>query len=186
MRDHWPRVGTRGLVFLLRGCSVAGACKMAAVGLVLLAGLTACSQAGKSNHVLEPDSLIVPGKRIGSVALGMSLEQLTAVVGQPVVAYDSDNTRFAYPDARLSGILVPGTGVLWIDYGSLQQPQMASVAHTADGIHLGSGRLEVIRAYGPPPTAQEGEMNYPALGLAFTLRNDRVARISVYTPEAGK
>jgi hypothetical protein len=88
------------------------------------------------------DNLIVPGRGIGSVKLGMTAAELYRVKGEPksMMNYGGGGTRYDYPD--LSACVSDGS-VIWI---STDNPQFS----TQEGLHPGESQLAMQAKLGPP------------------------------------
>jgi len=133
----------------------------------------------------QSDDQIVPGERVGPVALGMSLDEVARVLGKPhrtrleriAIVYD-------YKEAGTCGIvrvsfgLPPGSEAVKIE-------ATGTGCATDKGIRVGSSGAEVVRAYGRGGNVIRNEdktttVDDKSLGLGFVLSaTDKVIAISV-------
>jgi hypothetical protein len=130
---------------------------------------------------MSPSWVVVPGKSLGPIRLGMSEAEVIAAVGNP------DRTKFGSweyfgggyslsfdPDNRtVSAILGGGAG------GFLHA---RFLARTAEGIGMGSTRSEVTAALGRPETYRrdaDSEFMLYRAGLTLTLIRGVVVHVDV-------
>jgi len=155
--------------------------------LGVLVFLTACSD--KSNQVVsaqpgEP-SLIEPNVRVGKVVAGMTVKQLVTQLGEP-----QRRTAKALEYTQLGFAVVPDSnGVVSIvmcgDVTGIHGPFVkAFTGRTKEGIGMLSTRDELLKAYGEPTESEKfpgglESMNYPPLGMTFTLERGKVHHIIV-------
>lgn len=122
-------------------------------------------------------SLIVPGRAVGPVSLGMRLEQLVPHLGPPVgPVRPREGARIAWP-ARGLTVRLDREGR--VDAVFVDSPEY----RTAQGVGVGSSKDEVLAAFGPPSHGQEDRntliLAYPSLGISFAIRKDRGGRVEV-------
>ncbi len=139
--------------------------------------------AGAARAAPRGRTLIVPGRAVGPVVLGMTPQQVVRELGPPV------GPARAHAGAKLSW---PGRGITVrldregrVDAVFVESPEY----RTAGGVGVGSRREEVVAAFGPASHAQEDGttliLAYPALGISFAIRKDRQDRVElvmVYRP----
>ncbi len=139
--------------------------------------------AGQSQAAVPQGHLIVPGRAVGPVQLGMRPAQVLRLLGPAVGAGPAQGAgRLAWPGRGLAVRLDPEGRVEAV---FVESPQY----RTAEGVGVGSSRDDVLAAFGPPSHAQEDRttliLAYPALGISFGLRKDRGGRVElivVYRP----
>jgi hypothetical protein len=133
----------------------------------------------------ESKMLIEPNQSVGKIHAGMTKEQVVAELGQP-----GRQTANALEYPRLGLAVMPGPdGVVQVvmcgDVTGLNGPFVkAFTGRTKEGIGMTSTRDEVIKAFGEPSEDEKmrfglESMNYPALGLTFTLEGAKVHHIIV-------
>ena len=128
---------------------------IALVALACLLALTACLSATRPTVPLPTpgapvfDTLIVPGVRIGPIALGATAGDLLAALGRPDHQLDTLNFWQLGGGNLASGIqaYLPND-LLQAAYVVTQDPRYA----TAAGVRVGSAELEMRAHYGQPRT----------------------------------
>ena len=141
------------------------------LALVLLTALGGAAFAAPAPR----DTLIVPGMRVGPVALGMTADELNASVGVP-------GTQ------RQEGSV---TTLSWGEVSAQLGQSPASVDtiivndvryETPDHIHVGLASLAVVVVLGQPPniTTPPGTRNYEYEGMTVVTRNNLVVQIRVH------
>lgn len=139
----------------------------------------------------EGDGEIVPGERVGPVALGMSLDEVAKVMGKPrKTRLERISIVYDYKQAGACGIvrvtfgLPPGAEATKIE-------ATGTGCATDKGIRVGSSGSDVVRAYGrggPGYGVFRNEdkttvVDDKSLGLGFVLSpTDEVTEISVRRP----
>jgi hypothetical protein len=141
------------------------------IALLAVAGMVVGGCSKRSEPVV-----IEPGVAIGAVHSGMTLPQVVAKLGQPDQTNDS---ALIYSHWGLQ--VAPGKGGV-VHRVTVAQP---FAGRTKEGIGLGSGRAEVIRAYGEPTVAKPGTsgyefLRYSKLGLVFQLHDGKADMMSVF------
>ncbi|MDR5682580.1 MAG: hypothetical protein QN163_00935 [Armatimonadota bacterium] len=119
--------------------------------------------------------LIVPGRSVGPIVLGMRMTQVFQVLGPPEGREPGDQTiKFFWPRRGLT-VRVDRDGR--VDAIFVESPAY----RTARGVGVGSTRDEVVGAYGPAPQAQEDRttliLSYTPLGITFAIAKDRGSRV---------
>ena len=165
-------------------CGVAFA---AALGFVL--SLTSCSENAGTNSTAQPGTnaamLIEPGVAVGKIHLGMTKEQVVTELGEP-----SRRTANSLEYRRLGLAVMPNTdGVVQVvmcgDVMGINGPFVKAFnGRTKEGIGMNSTREEVLKVFGEPAANERmplgiESMNYPSLGLTFTLEAGKVYHIIV-------
>jgi hypothetical protein len=117
------------------------------LGLALAALGFACQTALAANFKVQNDHLIVPDRRIGPIALGMSDKELFKVF-VPVGATTLGKwTVYDYGEYRIFvNKATRRVDAIWLH----QFDDDAHPYHTAEGVKLGSSLQEVMAAFGPP------------------------------------
>jgi LmbE family N-acetylglucosaminyl deacetylase len=142
---------------------------------VLPALIVATALAGAAFAATAPrDRLIVPGVRVGPIALGMSPAELTASVGGPAEAqHQGPDTIYAWGDlaAEISE-KSPDVDLITVNDTRYE---------TADHIRVGLAALAVIAVLGDPvkTTNALGIQNLDYDGMTIVIRNNLVAQIRV-------
>jgi len=129
--------------------------------------------------------LIEPGRSVGQIKQGMTIEEVAATVGAPDRRSGSnlEYLRFGFAvmashDGVVSGVL----GGAACDKASPLVKMFAG--RTKEGIGMESSRSQIISAYGPPTVSErlgKGEelLVFKDLGLAFILGDSKVHHITV-------
>lgn len=121
------------------------------------------------------DLRIVPGDRVGGMRLGQPVAFVVKQWGDP-----SKRAPFAQkPECELWSYEKKGVIVItW--QGKIDGVMLFSPAfRTARGIHVGSRRDAVLKAYGKAGAREEGLESYPALGIGFFYEEGAVKQIYV-------
>ena len=108
------------------------------------------------------DTLIIPGERAGPILLGMSLEKLIEVVGEPVSSTAARmpsgrsalRYRYADPDASPDGALLVMVRETDQTVYSVQLDRIESF-QTREGVRYGSSEARVRASFGKPQSIQE-------------------------------
>lgn len=130
--------------------------------------------------VLADSSLIQPGRGVGAIRLGQTLDQVRAVLGPPARVTASPND----PNARLLDYPSRGLAVfLGSQGGVIGVVVSASSWRTPEGLAVGAPQAQVVRRYGQGLWRGQGNLNYPARGLAFSFQGGRVHTIYVFQRE---
>jgi len=160
----------------------AGKVSFLVAGCVLLSG---CTEKSDSNQAIATGPVFVePHICVGKVRAGMNLQQVQSELGPPqrranaleypslgfAVISDSNGTVSAVMCGDVTGINGPFVG--------------AFKGRTKEGIGMRSTRDEVVRAYGQPTVSETfarglESMQYPVLGLTFTLEGGQVHHLIV-------
>jgi hypothetical protein len=130
--------------------------------------------AGGSRSAMNPSWLVVPGKAVGPIQLGMSQDEVRAAVGEPERTslggweYLSGGYAVLLDKDRHTVDAILG-GDMGYPHGELVK---AFVARTREGIGMGSTRAEVVKAFGVPavdsrPDGGGEVLSYPGLDLAL-------------------
>lgn len=151
----------------------------------LLGASSQLAAATGSRSIMDPSWVVVPGKAVGPIRIGMSQEQVRAAVGE---AEQTSLGGWEYPaggyavlfdkDRHIVDAIVAG------DAGSPHGPLVkAFVARTPEGIGMGSTRTEVLKALGEPTADKKplggGEvLSYQ--GLDLMLVDWAVAHLTVW------
>jgi hypothetical protein len=145
--------------------------------------LTLALAAGAASAAVGAAYLIVPGRAVGPIVLGMRMVQVFQYLGPPEGREHAPTSgKFVWP-ARGVTVRVGRDGR--VDAVFVESPDY----RTAQGIGVGSHRDEVVAAFGPAFQAQEDRttliLAYPRLGISFAVhkgRGDRVQLVMVYPP----
>lgn len=140
--------------------------------LAVLVGLAAATFAGP-----RPGLAIVPGRAAGPVVIGMRLVELVQLLGPPGgLGRAREGEKLSWPALGLT-VRLDREGR--VDAVFVDSPRY----RTAQGVGVGSSRQQVLAAFGPPTYAQEDQafliLAYPALGISFGIRKDRMDRVEV-------
>ena len=120
------------------------------------------------------DTLIVPGQRVGPIALGMNAAELEASVGAPgTMRKEGSNTIYSW--GEVSAEIDAKSGV--VDLIAVNDERY----ETADHLHVGLAALAVVVVLGQPQnvTTPPGIRNYEYDGMTVVTRNAMVAQIRV-------
>jgi hypothetical protein len=162
---------------------------LAGVALAALLAVAGCSPSPESsvsaNGGTNTTELIEPNVAVGKVRVGMTAQQVVSALGEP--ARRSANA-LEYPALGLA--VMPGPDgmikvVMCGDVTGLNGPFVAAfIPRTKEGIGMKSTRAEVVKAYGEPEKSEKfrlglESLTYPALGITFTLENDKVHHMIV-------
>jgi hypothetical protein len=141
------------------------------LALVLLSGLADTAFAAAAPR----DMLIVPGMRVGPVALGMTADELNTSVGVPGTERQ-EGTATTYSWGELSAQI--GKSPATVDAIVVNDGRY----ETADHIHVGLASLAVVVVLGQPPniTTATGTRNYEYEGMTIVTRNNLIVQIRVH------
>src|SRR5262249_37330509 len=135
------------------------------------------ADAQRREEVIKSNRLIVPGERIGPIRLGMGMDEVRAVLGQP------DETFSGEPDPEIVG---DTWAPMWhyksisllIWFSGDAAPIATSIAtvarsgegfkpkvyfRAAEGVQIGTSSYDVKRAYGTPLESGPDYMRYEPL-----------------------
>jgi hypothetical protein len=157
------------------------------IGADMLSLFAGCSKPQAASAWSSSDSIIIePGVSIGPLRSGMTMPQVIAEFGEP----DQKEEVFVYSNLGLSVLPAKGGLVGSVLCGSSRKggPVTKSFAgRTKEGIGIGSGRAEVITAYGEPTTTKSlgggpGSelLRYKPLGIDFQIGDGKVTLIAVF------
>ncbi len=158
------------------------------VAFALGAPIQLVEAAGGSPSVMNPSWVVVPGRAVGPIQIGMSQEQVRAAVGHAERTslggweYLSGGYAILFAQDLRTVDAISG-GDVGYPHGGLVK---AFVARTREGIGMGSVRAEVVRALGEPeadrrPLGAE-VLSYP--GLELVLVAGAVAHLTVRGPRS--
>ena len=150
--------------------------------LVVLAG---CTSSRISTRGAQ--DTVRPGEGYGQVQLGMSRDEVVALVGQPHLKVSS--TAYQYRDGfailfdrefRVAGVMCGG----WCEGDKPLVDRFRG--RTPEGIGMGSSLAAVVKTYGTPEKTKRFEEDpdfliagYPKLGVSFAFRRDRLVHITI-------
>jgi len=139
--------------------------------LVLVTGLMGAALAAPAPR----DTLIVPGMRVGPVALGMTADELNMSVGVPgTQRQEGAATTYSWGDVTAQMGQSPATvDTIVVNDGRYE---------TADHIRVGLSSLAVVVVLGQPPniTTTSGIRNYEYEGMTVATRNNLIVQIRVH------
>ena len=142
---------------------------------VLLALSMATALVGAAAAASAPrDMLIVPGTRVGPIALGMSPAELAASVGVPGQTLQQGGDTI-YSWGEIAAQISDKSPT--VDLITVNDPRY----ETEDHIHVGLASLAVVTVLGQPPkvTTPPGTRNYDYDGMTVVTRNNLVVQIRV-------
>ncbi|HSN18353.1 MAG TPA: hypothetical protein VLV87_09080 [Gammaproteobacteria bacterium] len=158
---------------------------MAAV-IFSFALLTGCASTlpAPPKQLPPDDSLIVPGKRIGPVAIGMTSKQVLEAKGSPHASVRfKDAALYNYGDKSDYGVLVDD------DTQQVWRVQTTSDSYdTEEGIHVGQTELEMQASLGKPDNSTHDDNDEPVYqycydrGLAVYITQGKIFMLSVFNP----
>jgi hypothetical protein len=161
----------------------------AGVALAALLAAAGCSQSPEQTVSASADTnstmLIEPNVGVGKVHAGMTAQQVALALGEP-----ARRTANALEYPALGLAVMPGPDglvkvVMCGDVTGLNGPFVATfTGRTREGIGMKSTRADVVKAYGEPEKSEKfrlglESLTYPALGMTFTLENDKVHHMIV-------
>jgi hypothetical protein len=146
-----------------------------ALRLAFAAALLALSSTAASAQ--SSDHRIVPGQRIGSIRIGMLMDEVTAALGQPSKKYQDDGgAQYIYDSG----------GRLYVVFTGRIAPRVVGVTTespsyvTDKGIRVGSSVFDAARAYGETFKDMEGiSMRYDSLGMFFSVQGGKIIQVGV-------
>ncbi|MDQ3440743.1 MAG: hypothetical protein M3478_10385, partial [Planctomycetota bacterium] len=136
-----------------------------------------------------------PGEGLGDLKFGATLNDVAALLGEPEITTD-DQTRAGWKDADYPsrGVIFSfgpegGLRKIWA-YDAITRGANAHPfpGKTERGIGIGSTGADVEAAFGPADYAQPSRtspnryVRFPRIGLSVSLRDDKVASISMTAP----
>lgn len=142
-----------------------------ATALILLLAV-----AGVPTTAAEVPALIVPGQALGPVQLGMSIAEITAVLGQPV---PESSERVAFPRWKFTVAFHEGKAVRV----STTDPQFVTARGARVGIRFEEAApLVRDRNFVRTLSGSELIISYPLQGLGFIFRDGRAVEVFVEPP----
>jgi hypothetical protein len=145
------------------------------IGAALLGVLLAAGGLSKGTvwADVSPYVMIVPGQSIGPVRLGMSMKDVTSVLGNPVPA---EGGQVKFPRVAVT-VMLEDSVVVRV---STTNPQF----RTSRGAGVGSGLDDSARLIGDPnqTVAVDGSdttIGYPFQGIGFVFRDGRAVEVFV-------
>jgi len=140
------------------------------------------------------EMVITPGVGVGSIALGMSREEVIKHLGKPVKIEGEGGYGLNYISSMgLSVLVSPRKGVVSISCWTSRVMYWLSALGMKDfrgatdkGIRMGAGRDEILRAYGKADSESGGAplyMDYRSEGIKFILCSGKLAQIEVVEPD---
>ena len=181
---------------------------IAIVGVVVIAvgaGGGGCSKKSKLASNLSSIATvslpIEPGSAVGDVHKGMTLEEVTAKLGEP----DQRATPYVFQYNQLGiAVMASMDGIVRTvmcesndgKFGGRKSKTFAG--RTKEGIGIGSSRSDITRAYGESkdaapkplpgrqPLAGQEVLVYKSLGLTFTLMDNKVCNLMIDFRAPGK
>lgn len=162
---------------------------LAVAVLLSFAFLTGCASAppmpAPPKQPPPDDSLIVPGDRIGPVAIGMTSKQVLQVKGTPgnsTFRY-SDAAVYPYDENKYSVVVDDATQQVW------RVTTFSDEYQTAEGVGVGSSELEMRANLGNPDSSTNWDNAEPPTylycydkGLAIYILLGKISKISVFHP----
>lgn len=124
---------------------------------------------------------IVPGERLGHVALGESLDKALLKLGKPdfqqadpgLALYFDQGIEMHFSEGKVIRLTAHGRTGRGYEY-------FPYPGTTAEGISVGSTRSELIAAYGEPARIEYGDYVYEQPPMTVSLdRNDRISSITL-------
>ncbi|MDQ7825251.1 MAG: hypothetical protein RDV48_20795 [Candidatus Eremiobacteraeota bacterium] len=125
------------------------------------------------------DTLIVPGKRVGAIALGEQIDRVESRIGKAEIVPREDFQIYSFVQYLLDlGVQKDSVMIILV-----MNPAYA----TSEGIAVGRGITTVIRAYGRNYEYEEIKnadveylISYPAQGISFSVWKEKVVKIKIY------
>lgn len=120
---------------------------------------------------------IVPGERIGPVAIGMTIEAVAAALGPspPGPQMGDGSTSYEYAQRGLTVQLSARSGLVWTVI------TRNGIDRTAEGIGVGVSGDEIVPAFGSgyerydlPPPYERTLINYVSIGIHFSISTANV------------
>ncbi|HEX2949148.1 MAG TPA: hypothetical protein VHV83_06220, partial [Armatimonadota bacterium] len=154
---------------------------------------TGCSDSGIRAIPEQPPQQvsIIPGESIGQITLGETCTDIEQAYGSPSAA--STLLGYVYAVWETRGIAAGGVDANQNGlFDSTEQCLGIAVTapfagSTAEGIHIGSTRAEVLTAFGTPDIASSTNDRFMRKGIAFAYANDSediVTQIAIFAPLA--
>ncbi len=138
--------------------------------LVFLIGVSGAASAATAPR----DTVIIPGERVGPIALGMNAAELEASVGVPGTMR-KEGTDTVYAWGEVSAQIGGKSGV--VDLITVNDERY----ETADHLRVGLSALAVVVVLGQPQnvTSPPGIRNYEYDGMTVVTRNAMVVQLRV-------
>lgn len=152
-----------------------------------LVGAPISPAAGGGRSAMSPSWIVVPGKAVGPLQIGMSQEEVRAAVGEAertslgAWEYLSGGYAVFFDTDRHTVDAIAG-GDTGYPRGALVK---AFVARTREGIGMGSTRAEVVKALGEPDNDRRlgnGTQELSYQGLELVLVEGSVVHVTVRRP----
>ena len=132
---------------------------------------------------LAADYFIVPGTRVGNVALGDTVQAVTRKIGVGKPFRSRDYTNLLYPGFT---VVISNSGKQTVNAVVVTDPPYK----LKNGLGIGSTEQAVFKALGKPTVAQkmgaqtqgmiDKSLNYGKLGLTIALARSKVVQIAIY------
>lgn len=128
----------------------------------------------EDDRPLLGDRIIVPGKRVGQISIGMKASQVSSAWGEAdnkTPMGGNGRSLYRYKEEAM-GLIVSPNGVV---EGMVME---TGDFITKEGVKVGSSKSEVIRVFGNT-SAAGGSLIYENKGIGFRLTQGRVSQITV-------
>jgi len=129
---------------------------------------------------LGQPNLIQGGQGVGVVRLGQTLGELRKALGPPAKVTPSPND----PNSKLLDYPKRGLSVFLGSSGAVIGVVVRGQSwRTPEGVAVGTPQVRVTKSFGKGLVRGEGNLTYPARGLAFSFRKGKVHTIYVFQRE---
>jgi hypothetical protein len=134
------------------------------------------------------DTLIEPGKRIGQLSIGMTVQEVYSVMKgaapTETMAYTNGSRLYKWGDSKFISVIID-VKTERVSYVGTSDPRFA----TKEGIRVGDTQFEVDAKMGPPQRRQIDDnfglslLWYGRRAMRITVQHGKVTSIDVWVPD---
>ena len=137
----------------------------------------------KTNTYNEKETLINPGVGVGDIRLGMAVDKMKEILGEPDYI---TSINLVYSSLGINVIARDGKNIESIMCGdavSKNSPFVKACKYrTKEGIGMRTSEEEIISVYGKPTIRRKGMLHYKDRGILFILVDKKVICMWISNP----
>ena len=144
-----------------------------------------CFGCKKKESDNSAETLINPGVGVGKIKFGMTVQQMKDILGKPDIA--ATGISYMYTSLGIEVVAKDKTTISSILCGNpnnINLPVVKAMEETckfktAEGIGIGSTKVQIIKAFGQPMGRRDNRLLYKDKRISFTLADGKVIGIWV-------